>query len=86
MKRSIIVISVCESVKRLGRTDLCVGQFHFKGCFAGKVIRSVHVRAREELIKSEEYLLFLDIKVVQGGVIYADARKLKLITELKCEL
>lgn len=82
MNTSILVLSRCQRVSQ--PKDQCDKyfhfHFHFKGVYRGVVLSEIRVIEKDEeekFILGEDYLLYLKVVKIEGGLLYGTHIKSK---------
>ncbi len=76
-----IVVSYCLS--KSSCLDQVKYRFHFKGFFAGNLIKEISVIGKdEEFLISSEYIIHLKIEKVEGNTLFGRALRKKLLREI----
>ncbi len=85
MQDLILIISRCLSLRSSPKTHKSFYCFHFKGFYAGEKIKIIHLfppvygPIQEQLIKGEDYLLWVKRKNVKAGVLEVELISCKKI-------
>ncbi len=76
--QTVIIISKCTRVIKL-KTDEIWYEFHFKGVCSGVKLSKIMLRSKAfvQVIKDEEYLVYVDVISLQGGILKGDIVKIK---------
>jgi len=81
--KNLIIISKCLRVTKFN-PQISICEFHFKGVFAGAVIRKIQLQTpvNFSLKKGEEYLLYVQAQVAQNGILKGITLKSKNLSEI----
>lgn len=83
MNTSILVLSRCQRISHpKGHQDKYF-HFHFKGVYRGVVLSEIRVIEKseeEKFILGEDYLLYLKVVKIEGGLLYGTHIKSKWLT------
>lgn len=83
MNTSILVLSRCQRISHpKGHPDKHF-HFHFKGVYRGVVLSEIRVIEKgeeEKFILGEDYLLYLKVVKIEGGLLYGTHIKSKWLT------
>ena len=76
--QTVIIISKCTRVIKL-KTDETWYEFHFKGVCSGVKLNKIMLRPKAlvQILKDEEYLIYVGVISLQGGVLKGDILKIK---------
>lgn len=80
--KAIIIISKCSKIKLLNNDEI-VCEFHFKGVYAGHVVKRILLKAaiNHNIIKNEEYLLYVQLIRCNREVLEGKIIKVRLLSE-----
>jgi hypothetical protein len=80
--KTVIIVSRCLKVIKINREESWY-EFHFKGVCAGEVLKKVILKGRHDfhLLKDQEYLLYVKIMSIEGGLLRGLILKSKLLEE-----
>ncbi len=80
--KTVLIVSKCSGVSKLKSNEIWY-QFHFKGVYAGEVLRKVMLRSKKEfnVTKDEEYLMYVQLLSCMHGVLRGEILKLKILNE-----
>lgn len=78
MQEMILVLSRCQA--KVSGPKTCF-KFHFKGFYNGLKIKEIHVYPHqiEDLLKGEDYLLWVSLKRVKDSIMEVSLLKYKKI-------
>lgn len=81
MQEMILILSRCQAKRHGLRTQKTFFRFHFKGFYTGLRIKEIHVYPERpvELVKGEDYLLWVKYKSVKESVLEVSLLKFKKI-------
>lgn len=76
--RTVIIISRCLT-ESPGKPN-----FHFKGHFAGEFIATLQLKCNErtDWKKGEDYLMYVRVERVQGGILIGEVLRSRALDEL----
>ncbi|MCM2349550.1 MAG: hypothetical protein NDI69_05980 [Bacteriovoracaceae bacterium] len=80
--KTVIIVSKCLRVTKINLSESCY-DFHFKGVYAGEVIKKVSLKGNHSLHlkKGEEYLMYVQIISFEQGILKGHLLKVKLLDE-----
>ncbi len=80
--KTVIIVSKCLRVTKFNLSQGTY-EFHFKGVYAGEVVRKVILQGELnlDLSKGEEYLMYVRLTSFQTGILQGDILKLKRLEE-----
>jgi len=80
--KNIIIVSKCVRISPYS-SDENNYYFHFKGVFAGELLKEVILRGRIDLdlTRGEEYLLYVQMVKLDGGTLWGKILKVKALEE-----
>lgn len=85
MSKKIIIVSKCvKQILPKKKGDLYYPftfEFHFKGVFAGDLLRKVRLTHIRELEVGKEYLLYVELQAIENGVLFGKIEKVKDLEE-----
>lgn len=78
--KTVIIVSKCLRVTKINNFESRC-EFHFKGVCAGEAVRKVVLRClpSQEVVKNEEYLLYVNLVTFDAGVLNGTIVKAKLL-------
>lgn len=82
MNTSILVLSRCQRVSQPKDLSNKYFHFHFKGVYRGVVLSEIRVIEKgeeEKFILGEDYLLYLKVVKIEGGLLYGTHIKSKCL-------
>ncbi len=76
--KNIIIVSKCIRITPYS-SDENYYYFHFKGVFAGDLLKEVILRGRKEfsIEKAEEYLIYVQMTALEKGTLWGKIVKIK---------
>ena len=76
--QTVMIISKCTRVIKL-KTDEIWFEFHFKGVCAGEKLSKIMLKSRKnvQVLKDEEYLIYVGVISIQEGVLRGEILKIK---------
>lgn len=80
--KNVIIVSKCVRVSSCSSEE-CLYTFHFKGVFAGDLLRSVVLRGRKDfnIRRGEEYLLYVILEKIEKEVLSGKILKIRPLEE-----
>ncbi len=77
-----IVVSKCIKIVPYSEEE-SIYHFHFKGVFAGDLLKDVQLRGRKEfgIKKGEEYLIYVQMLALEGGTLHGKILRIKNLEE-----
>ena len=80
--KTVIIVSKCLRVTNFNATESSY-EFHLKGVCAGERLRRVTLYGRHDfnIVKDEEYLLYVNLITFEAGVLRGRIIKLKVLSE-----
>jgi hypothetical protein len=81
MQEMILILSRCQARRLSPRSRKTFYRFHFKGFYTGLKIKEIHVypHQSEDLVKGEDYLLWVKYRAVKESVLEVTLFKHKKI-------
>lgn len=81
MRDTILILSRCQAFRASPRSKKAYFRFHFKGFYSGLKIKEIHVYTHQtaELIKGEDYLLWVSFVSVREFVLEVSLIKYKRV-------
>jgi len=78
--KNIIIVSKCQRAINLNMEEQTY-DFHFKGVFLGKNLKLINLKCSvdHQLIKGEEYILYVKVERVDSGILYGRILKHKCL-------
>lgn len=79
--RTVIIISKCTALSK--KKVAYPAQFHFKGSYDGHYLTRIDLKFRSELnlIKGEEYLLYVEVDQIVNEILYGTIIKSKRLED-----
>lgn len=80
--KNIIIVSKCIRISSYSSEENNY-YFHFKGVFAGDLLKEVILRGRRDfsIQKGEEYLIYVQMIKLDGGTLWGKILKIKPLDE-----
>lgn len=80
--KNIIIVSKCIRISSFSSEENNY-YFHFKGVFAGDLLKEVILRGRKEfsIKRGEEYLIYVQMTALESGILMGKIIKLKPLEE-----
>ena len=80
--KNIIIVSKCIRITPYS-SDENYYYFHFKGVFAGDLLKEVILRGRKEfsITKGEEYLIYVQMTALEKGILWGKILRIKPLDE-----
>lgn len=80
--KNIIIVSKCIRISSHSSEENNY-YFHFKGVFAGDLLKEVILRGRKEfgIKRGEEYLIYVQMTALEGGTLLGKIIKIKPLDE-----
>ena len=77
----ILILSRCQAKRTILKTRKTFFRFHFKGFYNGSKIKEIHVYPHlpTDLIKGEDYLLWVSLNSVKESILEVSLLKFKKI-------
>ena len=81
MQDMILILSRCQARRSSPKSLKVFFRFHFKGFYNGLKIKEIHVypHQSDELVKGQDYLLWVTLKSVKDSVLEVSLLKFKKI-------
>ena len=80
--KNIIIVSKCIRISPYSSEENYY-YFHFKGVFAGDLLKEVILRGRKEftIAKGEEYLIYVQMTALDKGILWGKILRIKPLDE-----
>jgi hypothetical protein len=80
--KNVIIVSKCTKISNYSESENNYS-FHFKGVFAGDLLKEVILRGSKDLnVKvDEEYLIYVQIVALEKNTLHGKILKIKNLTE-----
>ena len=80
--KNIIIVSKCIRISPYSSEENNY-YFHFKGVFAGDLLKAVILRGRKEfsIRRGEEYLIYVQMIKLEGGTLWGKILRIKPLEE-----
>ncbi|MBL6991153.1 MAG: hypothetical protein ISR65_15320 [Bacteriovoracaceae bacterium] len=81
--QKVVALSRCIKTKVTTTKLPNTYTFHFKGMYMGVKIKSIHIISKGplDIKKGEDYMLYLKVKTVTGGILNVDLINCKKLSE-----
>lgn len=73
--KTVIIVSKCLRVTKFAY------EFHFKGVCAGEVVQKIVLTGKEDILKNEEYLIYVQVFSIENGVLNGRILKAKKLDD-----